>query len=312
MAHEVETMFFAGRETPWHGLGTQIEEAATSKEAIKYAGLDWKVNKVPIYLDGQQNIEGFNATVRETDQQVLGIVSDRYKVLQNHEAFDFTDSLISEGLLYETAGSLKNGRKIWMLAKLPEKYVIAEDKVESYIVLSTSHDGSSGIKVAITPIRVVCQNTLNLALNTAKRSWSTKHMGSLGEKLANARQTLQLADSYMKSLKDEGEKLSRISVPDEKVIKYLEMLIPIPEKATDLQKRNVITLRDDFLLRYHEAPDLKDLPKNGWRFINAASDFATHVKPVRSTASYQENMFSRTVNGNTIIDKAHFMVKSLV
>ena len=111
--------------------------------------------------------------IRSTDGSVLGIVSDRYKVVQNEDAFRFTDELLGEGVTYETAGSLQYGRKVWMLARMPQRYIIAGDEIEPYLVIMNSHDGSSGVKVAMTPIRVVCQNTLNLALNSANRIWGS-------------------------------------------------------------------------------------------------------------------------------------------
>ena len=122
----------------------------------------------------------------------LGVVSDRYRIVQNEEAFQFTDDLLGEGVTYETAGSLQGGKKVWMLARLPRKYLIAGDQVVPYLVIFNSHDGSSGVKVAMTPIRVVCQNTLNLALNTAKRSWTARHTENVLLRVQDARETLQL------------------------------------------------------------------------------------------------------------------------
>ena len=137
-------------------------------------------------------IPGYRANVRSTDDAVLGVVSDRYRIVQNEEAFQFTDDLLGEGVTYETAGSLQGGKKVWMLARLPRKYLIAGDQVEPYLVIFNSHDGSSGVKVAMTPIRVVCQNTLNLALNTAKRSWTARHTENVLLRVQDARETLQL------------------------------------------------------------------------------------------------------------------------
>ena len=133
---------------------------------------------------------------RSTDETALGIVSDRYKVVQNEDAFRFTDDLLGEGVVYETAGALQGGRKVWMLARMPEKYIIAGDEITPYMVVMNSHDGSSGIKVAMTPIRVVCQNTLNLALNTAKRIWTTKHTENVMSRVYEAKETLSLAGQY--------------------------------------------------------------------------------------------------------------------
>lgn len=126
MSANVESMFYAGREKPWHGLGTQVEEAPTSADALRLAGLDWTVQRKPIQVCGGRKVDNFFANVRSSDGAVLGVVSDRYQVVQNAEAFAFTDALIGgEGQVhYETAGSLMGGRKIWLLAKL--RYYLRE------------------------------------------------------------------------------------------------------------------------------------------------------------------------------------------
>ena len=191
MSANVETMFSV-RETPWHGLGRIVMEAPASREALELAGLDWQVESRNIYSGTGAMIPGYRANVRSTDDAVLGVVSDRYRIVQNEEAFQFTDDLLGEGVTYETAGSLQGGKKVWMLARLPRKYLIAGDQVEPYLVIFNSHDGSSGVKVAMTPIRVVCQNTLNLALNTAKRSWTARHTENVLLRVQDARETLQL------------------------------------------------------------------------------------------------------------------------
>ena len=199
MPANVEIMFSV-RETPWHGLGRIVMEAPASREALELAGLDWQVESRNIYSGNGAVISGYRANVRSTDDAVLGVVSDRYRIVQNEEAFQFTDDLLGEGVTYETAGSLQGGKKVWMLAKLPEKYIIAGDEVTPYLVFFNSHDGSSGVKVAMTPVRVVCQNTLNLALSTAKRSWSAIHVGDIRGKLEDAENTLLYADRYMAEL----------------------------------------------------------------------------------------------------------------
>lgn len=189
MAANVETMFYT-REKPWHGLGTMVAEAPTSRDALIYAGLNWHVLQKDVYTADGRLIEGYKANTRNTDNSILGIVSDRYKVVQNEEAFQFTDDLLGEGVTYETAGSLQNGKKVWMLAKMPHRYIISGDEITPYLVVMNSHDGSSGIKVAMTPIRVVCQNTLNLALDNAKRIWTTKHTENVMSRVHEARETL--------------------------------------------------------------------------------------------------------------------------
>ena len=277
MPANVETMFYT-RTEPWHGLGTRVEEASTSEAALIYAGLDWEVIQVP----------GYKVNLRDRDGAVLGIVSDRYRVVQNAEAFRFTDDLLGEGVTYETAGSLNGGRKTWMLAKLPQRYIISGDEITPYLVVMNSHDGSSGIKVAMTPIRVVCQNTLNLALTSAKRIWTTKHTTNVMGRVHDLLSDIRLSDRIAKE--------------------FLDEMFPVTDDMSDLQRRNNSRMREDLEYRYYDAPDLDHIGKNGYRFINAVSDFATHAEPIRKTKNYNENLFQRTVEGNPLIDKAYKMV----
>ena len=283
MAANVETMFYT-REKPWHGLGTMVAEAPNSKDALRLAGLNWKVLQEPVYTENEELIQGYKANVRDTDRKVLGVVTDRYKVIQNEEAFAFTDTLLGEGVRYETAGSLQEGRRVWMLARLPREFIIGGERISPYMVFSNTHDGSGAVKTALTPIRVVCNNTLNLALRTAKRSWSMIHTGDISGKIEEAKNTLLLADEYMTALGQEFENLRKIKLSEKQ--------------------------RADMKMRYFDAPDLKDVGNNGYRFVNAVSDFATHSTPRRKTANYKENIFARTADGNPMIDRAYQLVKA--
>ena len=309
MLANVETMFSV-REKPWHGLGTIVMEAPASAEALRLAGLDWEVVQEPIYTDSNEKIEGYRVNVRDSDRKVLGVVSDRYKVVQNVDAFSFTDELLGKGVRYETAGSLQEGKKVWLLARIPREYIIAGERISPYLVFSNTHDGSGSVKVAITPVRVVCNNTLNLALDTAKRSFSMMHTGNVQDKIQEARHTLFMAEEYMDYLSIEFEQLRRQKVTDGQVREYIEQLLPMDEEPTSIQRKNIIRLREDMMRRYYDAPDLQKVGKNAYRFINAVSDFATHSSPLRRTANYNENLFSRTVDGNPLIDKAYQLVKA--
>lgn len=309
MAANVETMFYT-RTAPWHGLGTRVLEAPTSSVALSLAGLDWRVIQKPVLTEDGLFISGFKANVRDRDNQVLGVVSDRYKVVQNEDAFAFTDELLGEGVTYETAGSLQNGRRTWILAKLPQRYIIRGDEIDPYLVFMNSHDGTGAIKAAMTPVRVVCQNTLNLALSTARRSWSTIHTGDIHGKLQDARNTLLYADRYMAALGKTIEELSLQKLSDRQVLEYIDALFPLPEDASEVRKKNLGKLKEDLKLRYFEAPDLQHVGKNAYRFVNAVSDFATHARPLRERSSYRESLFGRTVDGNVLIDRAFGLVKA--
>ena len=309
MAANVETMFYT-REKPWHGLGTMVADAPNSKDALRIAGLNWKVLQEPVYTENEELIQGYKANVRDTDRKVLGVVTDRYKVIQNEEAFAFTDTLLGEGVRYETAGSLQEGRRVWMLARLPREFIIGGERISPYMVFSNTHDGSGAVKTALTPIRVVCNNTLNLALRTAKRSWSMIHTGDISGKIEEAKNTLLLADEYMTALGQEFEDLRKIKLSEKQVLDYIKILLPMEENYSLLQKRGVEKLRADMKMRYFDAPDLKDVGNNGYRFVNAVSDFATHSTPRRKTANYKENIFARTADGNPMIDRAYQLVKA--
>ena len=309
MAANVETLFSV-REKPWHGLGTIVMEAPTSADALRLAGLDWNVVQEPVYTGYNEMVKGYKANVRSTDRKVLGVVSDRYKVVQNVDAFSFTDELLGKGVRYETAGSLQEGRKVWLLARLPREYIIAGERISPYLVFSNIHDGSGSVKVAVTPVRVVCNNTLNLALDSAKRSFSMVHTGNIHDKIQEAKDTLFLAEKYMDSLGMEFEQLRRQKMTDAQVKGYIGMLLPMEDNATPIQSKNTIRFRKDMERRYYDAPDLKKVGNNAYRFINAVSDFATHAEPLRRTANYKKNLFGRTVDGNPLIDKAYQLVKA--
>lgn len=310
MAHAVESMFYV-REKPWHGLGVAVKKAPTSSDALVYAGLDWMVEQKDIYTQDGKLISGYKANTRYTDGSILGIVSDRHKVVQNEDAFQFTDDLLGAGVTYETAGALQGGRKVWMLAKIPLCYIIAGDEIAPYMVVMNSHDVSSGIKVAMTPIRVVCENTLNLALNRAKRIWATKHTENVMSRVHEARETLFLAETYMSELGRGIEDLSRIKLTDKKVMEFMQEFFPVDLDMPEAQRKNNLKLLNDMKIRYFDAPDLFHVGKNGYRFVNAVSDFATHADPIRKTKNYNENLFLKTVKVNPLIDKAYKMVQAI-
>lgn len=133
---------------------------------------------------------------------------------------------------------------------------------------------------------------------------TTTHTGDMKSKLDEARKTILLAESYMNNLGVEVDRLNKIKLSDHKVMEYINLLIPLQDNATKQQEKNVQQLRSDMQLRYFDAPDLAFVGKNGYHFINAVSDFATHSKPLRETATFKENMFLKTVDGNPLICEA--------
>lgn len=300
MAANVETMFYV-REKPWHGLGVEVKEALTSAEALRMAELDWTVRQTSIQACGGSKIEGYKANIRATDNRPLGIVSDRYKVVQNVEAFNFTDELIGGDVRYETAGSLQHGKKVWLLARMPETKV-AGDAVEPYLCFSNTHDGSGSIRVCMTPIRVVCNNTLNLALSKAKRQWATRHIGNLEKNMEEARMCLALADRYMGELDDLADRMANTTLSDEQLDKLLDEMFPVSDDDSERKKSSVKKAKDEFMICYFR-PDIAQFLHTAWGAVNAMSDMVTHSEPLRQADAYRENNWGRIMNGHKMLDR---------
>ena len=308
--HNVESMFSANRVVPWHYELTKdvtklIQEAPTSKDALQLAGLDWTVEQTPVYMENGIVIPNYKANVRSTDKSCLGIVTDRYKVVQNTEAFEFTDAIVGEtedGVVkYETAGSLCGGKKIWLLAKMPTTKIL-DDEVDPYMFFSNTHDGSGSIKVGMTPVRICCANTLAMALNSAKRSWSTKHVGDMQSKLEEAKLCLQMADKYMQNLDIEADRLANAKLYREQIDEILDEMFPIDENDSDRKKQNVQSAKDSFYVAYF-MPDILKFGESAWRAVNAMSDFVTHSTPKRNTASFNENRWGKIMDGHAMMDQ---------
>ena len=293
----VESGMYVGAVPPWVSLGTKVDEALTSAEAIKMAGLDWTVNPEPIQVVGGQVIPGMKANVRSSDHKVLGVVTDRYKIVQNEDAFAFTDMLMGEGVKYETAGSLASGKRVWLLARM-EGTKVCGDNVDPYLVFTNSHDGSGAIKVAVTPIRVVCQNTLTLALSHAKRTWSTKHMGDIQGKLDEARETLGFAKAYIEELKEESDKLTQIVVLAPQFADFLTKMFPIDEKKMSVEQvSRAETQRKALAEIYNHKDDIQKFHGTAYGILNAVADYMPHSSPFRKAKNFQENRFMNIVDG---------------
>lgn len=317
MAACIESMFYSTdeyysqRNVPWHGLGVPVIGSPTSADAIVAAGLNWTVKPLPIYNSDGVVIPGFKANTRDSDNTVLGIVSNKYQIIQNNEAFDFTDSLIDDGMTYETAGSLSNGKRVWLLGKMPKTDILNES-VEPYICFMNTHDGTGAIKVCMTPVRVVCNNTLNLALNSASRMWSTKHIGNINAKLVEARNTLGLVNTYMTELTKECESLATKNFDKDDLLKAFDTVFPINYATASPKKiRNTKDIRDS-LVSCLNAPDVIPFKNTAYGAMMAVTDYANHAIPFRDTTTYTENRWNKIITGHPFVDKMYSRVKDMV
>lgn len=306
MSHNVTSMFSA-REVPWHALGKIIQDAITSESAIKEAGLDWEVTQIPLYYMHNQELneaENYVANIRSDTGAALGVVTNKYRVVQNSEAFAFTDMLLGYDVYYETAGALNGGKMVWLLAKMPSIYMVG-DVVDPYLVFTNAHDGKAAIRAAITPIRVVCNNTLNLALSKASRSWSVRHMGDIKSKMHEAQNTLGLANQYMLNLGKTADELVLQKINKTYIDKTVEFLFPIDDDDTKRRKHNQEEAREDIVWRLENAPDLANFRDTKWGLINAITDSNAHKTPARVTSSAVENAFINIITGPSLVDKAY-------
>jgi phage/plasmid-like protein (TIGR03299 family) len=221
MAHDLETQngvasFASFREPAWHGLGTVFTEEKTTSEMLAAANLNnWNVRledlETPTHLTSDKSYQYVLRTnpTDTTQTDILGIVGERYVPLQNEDLFSFGDNILDGGGRWETAGSIKGGRVVFGSLALERETVLdpngVSDVVKTYLLINTSHDGSIAIQASITPVRVVCANTLNLALGGVgrkknkgiKQSFKIRHTQTAEGKIQIARETLGLANAYM-------------------------------------------------------------------------------------------------------------------
>jgi len=190
---------FSVRETPWHRLGAVLEtHPASLGEALTLAGLDWTVTQRPICLSGSPDepLAGHVANLRSDTGALLGIVSSDYTVVDNHEAFAFLANLIGSELRFETAGSLWGGRQVFVCAELPEHIEVGGDQVRRFVLVTTAHTGTGAVRATVTPIRVVCNNTLRAALDRARSVYRVAHLGDPTGQLHEARRVLGMTVDY--------------------------------------------------------------------------------------------------------------------
>ena len=265
--------------SPWQDLGTELLYPATAREAIEFAGLNYTVVKKPLKeavdLSQPGIIPDRWATVRTDTGAVLGIVDDRYEPVQNRDAFKFFDNLVgTDEAIYETAGSLGRGERVWILAKLPGYIKVnRKDIVGRYLLLSNSHDGSSLIRVKLTPIRVVCNNTLTAALQGAG-DIQIRHTANAEEDLKQAVSLLGLTNSLYEQLDAIFNRMALTKITDKQLQDYVNALVPDEPEGGDLKKNREI--RDTFLT-LHESGQGADLSRGTlWGAFNCVTEYTDH------------------------------------
>ena len=231
MPANVETMMYVG-ETPWHGLGTKLDAVATSEEAINAAGLNWEVEINPLKMNTGAGIEvivpDYFALSRVTDNRVYSIVKGRYNPLQNRNAFKFFDDIVgTKAAMYHTAGSLKLGAVIWILAKLPKYMTVKNTQVDEYLLLKNTHDGTGAVEIFFTPINVVCWNTLRMAESNAATKFYARHTKNMVNKVQEACDVLGIAGKYFEEQEQLYNAMANLMLPAAQVPLMLKAALAI-------------------------------------------------------------------------------------
>ena len=248
-----EYSFFSVREKAWHGLGKIVQDYPTSSEAIQFAGLDYKVEKRRLFTYDTENqnanpdteivipeidVPDYFATIRTDNDTVLGVVGKDYEVVQNADAFSFFDSIVGgDGIQYETAGALGRGERIFITAKLPSYIKVGNtDLIEQYLFLTTSHDGFGSITAAFTPVRIVCNNTLNAAFRDHSNSIKIRHTMGVKERLEQAHLVMGISNKLSNELEQIFNNWSKVRVTDLELKKLIQLaMVPNKEVLQNIQ-----------------------------------------------------------------------------
>lgn len=300
--HKITTtdgVMLGGRTPAWHGLGTVIEQdAVTTNEAMQIAGLNWMVEQHPVYASADAGNDapaeiipahGYVANVRSDTRSVLAVVSNKYVPVQNTEAFAFMDELLGGGdARWHTVGSLDGGRKVWGLAMLDREIMIGGDqseRIDPYICLATSHDGTLAVTVYTTPMRVVCMNTLRWSLSGTNNIWRTRHTTDVKARIHIARHTLGMSHDYFDRLQSLGDELISRPINRIEFDRMLDMLVPLPPEGDDMggkMRRTYAETKRDLITAAWNVDNLANVKHTRWGFVQAVAEYEDWMRPSRT------------------------------
>ena len=288
--------FFTNREPAWHSLGVVTPNALTAEDALKTALLDWKVIKadtpvetiVPT-IDGKSTSKitfpdkfmTYRYHPKTNKADALGVVGNRYTPVQNAEAFSFLNFVADEsGAVFETAGSMNNGRKVFMTMKMPEGLQIGgQDAIDLYLMAWNTHDGTSAFNLLVTPIRVVCQNTLTAAINSAKSNYALRHTPGVNGKIQAARDALKLTFKYTEEFEKLAENLISQEMTDKEFAKLVEEVFPIDEESQ--RATTIAETARGTLMGLWKAPTQANIANTKWAAYNAFIEYSDWASPIR-------------------------------
>lgn len=287
--------FVSAREDAWHQLGTTLPDAFDAESALRHGQLaDWNLRKTPLIAEDpltglsipvpdKYAVVRDNPVVKDT-ADLLGVVGGRYSILQNEELVGLLDTLVDEsGAHFETAGAVDGGRKVFVSMKLPGHIKIGGiDRIDNYLAATTSHDGSTATSIMVTPVRIVCQNTLNMAFGQAKGIHRVKHLhGSQTRLISEARQTLDLTFDYLDSFQEEANRMINTELTNDQFMKVLQETFGAKDGAADATVTRRTNQMAEMEYLYHQADTQAEVRNTVWGGLNAMTEWADHFAPVR-------------------------------
>jgi phage/plasmid-like protein (TIGR03299 family) len=308
VAHSTLTMgespVYRQRNLPWEGISTDVRGITHIESALNKAGLNWKVGQEAIYRKDGKLIANRVANVRMDTDEFIEVVSPIYKPFQNSQAFAFLEGVLGTGAMQiETAGSF--GFDSVYIEARTEGIQVLGDTIVPYALIRNSHDGTSSVKVCLTPTRIVCQNTLTLALKTAKRIWTARHLRGIEDRMKEAQNMLGIIAEYTHEFPIVAEKMADINLSEKEIVSVLEKMFPGANKPeTGIRTQNSIkNTVHEIMTIYLKTPDLAQHKGTAWGFYNAVADFTTHHEP-KETPLWKEHRLERIADGHPLLETA--------
>lgn len=300
------------REPYFAKVGKDVVGCKSVEEVMAVAGLDWEVDKRPVYLSGNKKIPDWFATVRSDTKQVLGMVKNSYSVVQNKDAFGFIDECLGEGITFTKAGTYDKGKRVFAIGEAPS-VDICGDEVHPTILFTNSHDGSSGVTAMFTPMRLICENGLMIPIKGHEngiRKIRVSHTRCVSDRLQTAKQLIMESNQYIEALRARAEKLAATPFTDEQFQLMTKELAgiktPEDEEKISWGQRSIIT----DLNSAYEEDDIAKFRGTAWGAILAASDYDTHKENGRNTGNDEYN-FGRVAFGMAVVVAAYAIVNRM-
>lgn len=302
MAHDIYEDGYVGDQPAWHSRGTILDGQFTAEDAIRYAKMDYQIEKIPLFTSDGQSVDRY-ATIRidkapYDPHRILGVVGPRYEVVQNNKAFEFFDGVVGEGkAIYTSAGVLGHGERTFVVARIPHEFYVADDKFEEYVVLNNSHNGSFALRIMTTAVRVVCQNTLSMALKSFKSKVTLRHTTNVHNRMLDAAELLGLADKKFRETQELFNHLVTRPLTHPLFEQFVEELFPAenPNRVT-LEHRDGV--RALLAHEYNQTPGIRHTV---YAATQAAMQYVDHAMPNRATTRFEHALFGA---GARIKDRA--------